>query len=295
MNTFTDESFIVTKSLRDQYIDRIDVLNKVKALFLIPKVNLMNTNMVASFFDVPAETIRSLYKNNREELDSDGAKNLKLREIFDRSMIDHSNSIAKSRGGVVIKLEDGQQFQLTNGAAAYFPPRAIMRMAMLLRDSSIAKEVRQRLLSALLDNSEEYEILSRDQACLMSFSNPEFGTVRTILINGEPWLVGKEVAEALGYKDYAHAILDPVEEEDRLNSKTQGQFDREFGQRDARLINESGFLALSSTGYRRIYRMANILQTLAFPHRAYVFQEFDHCYPCVNLCRDFRKSICRTR
>lgn len=76
------------------------------------------------------------------------------------------------------------------------------------------------------------------------FNNPEFGNVRTIEIDGEPYFVGKDVAIALNYSDTAHAILDHVDEEDRVNSKTQGQNDPEFGQRGAWLINESGVYAL---------------------------------------------------
>ena len=76
------------------------------------------------------------------------------------------------------------------------------------------------------------------------FKNQELGEVRTVLINGEPWFVGKDVATCLGYTDYAHAILDHVDEEDRTNSKTQGQNDPELGQRGSWLINESGMYAL---------------------------------------------------
>ena len=36
---------------------------------------------------------------------------------------------------------------------------------------------------------------------LQIFNNPEFGAIRTVEIDGEPWLVGKDVAKALGYKD----------------------------------------------------------------------------------------------
>ena len=36
---------------------------------------------------------------------------------------------------------------------------------------------------------------------LQVFNNTEFGTVRTLIINDEPWFVGKEVAEILGYKN----------------------------------------------------------------------------------------------
>ena len=76
------------------------------------------------------------------------------------------------------------------------------------------------------------------------FTNDNFGNIRTIEINGEPWFVGKDVAAALGYTDVKHAILDHVDSDDRVNSKTQGQNDPEFGQRGTWLINESGLYSL---------------------------------------------------
>lgn len=42
---------------------------------------------------------------------------------------------------------------------------------------------------------------------MMIFNNPEFGSVRTVCIDGEPWLVGKDVAEILGYSNTRAAIL----------------------------------------------------------------------------------------
>lgn len=79
---------------------------------------------------------------------------------------------------------------------------------------------------------------------LQIFNNEEFGNVRSLMIDNEPWLVGKDVAEALGYKDVNHAILDHVDEEDKVNSKTQGQITPELGQRGSWLINESGLYSL---------------------------------------------------
>lgn len=76
------------------------------------------------------------------------------------------------------------------------------------------------------------------------FRNEEFGEIRTVIIDGEPWFVGKDVATALGYKDVTHTILDHVDIEDRVNSKTQGQNAPEFGQRGTWLINESGLYSL---------------------------------------------------
>lgn len=79
---------------------------------------------------------------------------------------------------------------------------------------------------------------------LQVFSNEEFGEIRTITINNEPWFVGKDVASALGYTDINHSVIDHVDEEDRVNSKTQGQNDPELGQRGTWLINESGLYSL---------------------------------------------------
>lgn len=76
---------------------------------------------------------------------------------------------------------------------------------------------------------------------LKIFENAEFGQVRTVTIDSEPWFVGKDVAEALGYSDTNKAVAMHVEEEDKkLNDKSSSS----FGQRGATLINESGLYAL---------------------------------------------------
>lgn len=78
------------------------------------------------------------------------------------------------------------------------------------------------------------------------FENPEFGKVRTVVINDEPWFVGKDVAEALGYERESKAVVDHVDEDDRemVDGKTQSCFGIELGQRGGWLINESGMYSL---------------------------------------------------
>lgn len=51
------------------------------------------------------------------------------------------------------------------------------------------------------------------------FSNPVFGNIRTMMIDGAPWFVGKEVADILGYANTQKAIRDHVDEEDRLTER----------------------------------------------------------------------------
>ena len=49
------------------------------------------------------------------------------------------------------------------------------------------------------------------------FQHPEFGKVRVVVIGGEPWLVGKDVAMALGYSDTFGALKKHVDDEDKQN------------------------------------------------------------------------------
>ena len=88
------------------------------------------------------------------------------------------------------------------------------------------------------------EVVKQEQGNNVLDFNFEGHDVRAIAIDGEPWFVGKDVAEALGYKDVNHAISNRVDKEDKVNSKTQGQNVPEFGQRGTWLINESGLYSL---------------------------------------------------
>jgi len=75
---------------------------------------------------------------------------------------------------------------------------------------------------------------------MMIFNNPEFGSVRTICIDGEPWLVGKDVAEILGYSNPRKALIDHVDADDKGVTKC----DTLGGAQNLTVINESGFYSL---------------------------------------------------
>ena len=76
---------------------------------------------------------------------------------------------------------------------------------------------------------------------LAVFSNPDFGEVRTLEINGEPWFVGSDVATALGYSNPRKAIIDHVDEEDKNTVTIR---DGIQGNPNQTIINESGLYSL---------------------------------------------------
>lgn len=76
------------------------------------------------------------------------------------------------------------------------------------------------------------------------FENAEFGKIRTVELDGQPFFVGKDVAEILGYQNQNRDIVRHVDEEDRVMSETQYQNGIELGQRGGWLIDESGLYSL---------------------------------------------------
>ena len=75
---------------------------------------------------------------------------------------------------------------------------------------------------------------------LTIFNNPEFGEVRMVMMNDEPWFVGKDVAEILGYQDTYGALKKHVDDEDRQNC----QNDSFESNRGLTIINESGLYSM---------------------------------------------------
>ena len=87
------------------------------------------------------------------------------------------------------------------------------------------------------------------------FNNPEFGEVRTVVIDDEPWFVGKDVSGILGYKNPNEAIHDHVDSEDKFLRSERGremlklfssvkEMQDELGRQDNWFINESGVYSL---------------------------------------------------
>lgn len=79
---------------------------------------------------------------------------------------------------------------------------------------------------------------------LQIFNSPDFGQIRTIQKNGEPWFVGKDVAEILGYKDTSDALKKHVDKEDKVLLKVGETPTLKSSNFGMYIINESGLYSL---------------------------------------------------
>lgn len=135
------------RELRNSLVENEAVFSdsRVKALagFLLPKDFGATTEQVASYFEVGIEAIQSLVKDNRQEL--------------------ISNGFSLKRKEEILNVLGGQLGTIPNRGMNVFSRRAILNVAMLLRDSRVAKTIRSVLLDATENKAVVKEIVNQQQ------------------------------------------------------------------------------------------------------------------------------------
>lgn len=127
--SISSEVLVESRTMRSQYTERFEVLDKAGSLSLLPDDTHATTEMVASFYEVDVEAIHSAVRRNREELSANGMSTVSAKE-FETVSLTTSNQ----RGGA-------RRIRLFNR-------KAILNVGMLLTESDVARKVRAYLLSS---------------------------------------------------------------------------------------------------------------------------------------------------
>ncbi len=151
-----EEQLLEQRELREQLAGRVEVLERVKELLLIPQTDIATVKQVAEFYEVDNETIQKVYQRNKEELDEDGVSNKKYSEFH----FGHNVQLETTKGKAIFTFNNENQLTVPMRGLKVFPRRAILRIGMLLRDSNIAKEVRTQLLN--IEEKTSNEIKTQD-------------------------------------------------------------------------------------------------------------------------------------
>ena len=143
----SEEKLFMKRDVRENLIKRLEVLEKVKDLLLLPALELATTQQVADYFEVSDDAVQNIVKRHKDELLSDGYCSYTGSEV--KSLVTEKNSVTKiinKRGYFIVETDNGY-VKMANRSNGLFPRRAILRVGMLLRDSEVAKEVRTQLLN----------------------------------------------------------------------------------------------------------------------------------------------------
>lgn len=133
-----ETALIESRALRDSVMGRTEALAKVKALALLPDGLHVTTRMVADYFEVGERVVNKLIQRHRSELGDNGFVVLRGADL-ERFKGD---SMSLYPGG------QSESYPQARSNLALFTRRAVLNVAMLLRDSDIARRVRTYLLDA---------------------------------------------------------------------------------------------------------------------------------------------------
>lgn len=142
-------ALIESKTIRENYMNRVDVLDKVKKLSMLPGDVNTTIELTAEYYEVGIEAIHKHIKNNRVELESDGLRVLK--------------------GSELMSLKDISVVGKNARAFTVIPRRAVLRIGMLLEQSVVAQAVRDYLL----DTEEQAEHRQPDNPELIQFQKEQ--------------------------------------------------------------------------------------------------------------------------
>jgi hypothetical protein len=124
--------FLEDKTVRSKNLDRIGILEKVGNLLLLSNNEHATTKQISDFFETPKKTIESLFADNKEEIEMSGAFFLQGIDLKD------------------FKTNLPNPGDLKRVPSCWlFPKRAILNIGMLLRDSEVAKRLREALLDVV--------------------------------------------------------------------------------------------------------------------------------------------------
>jgi len=130
-----EQVFVESKTMREEYIGNVDVLDKIKAIQYLTPDMILSVGQVANYYEVSTNTIKTIINRNKEELEDDGLMVLKGEQL--------------EEFGKQICEFHGEDDKISNKTRAFtiLTRRAMLRIGMLLTNCYIASKVKNYLLN----------------------------------------------------------------------------------------------------------------------------------------------------
>ena len=214
MNTQA-ETMVDSKELRQKYIDRTEILDKVKSLFLIPQLEMVTIKQVADFYEVDLTAIQQCVHRNSDEVYADGVIMKKPRDFGEISKLTSCQfpEVDKTANSTTYQITDNVTVVIPNRGVRCFSKRAVLRIGMLLRDSKVAQEVRTQLLNVV-----EHTETENPQALTAEINNEQelLQNVAIAFASGDIMQFAEATMALNAYKD---RYIKKVEERNETLSK----------------------------------------------------------------------------
>lgn len=238
-----------------------EVLDKVKPLPFISNTDLMTIHQVASYYEVPVEAIRSVYGSNKLDFLSDDIYIMKCRDL-----ICNSEYIAQPNGKYLVKLENGDSAIISkNQRYTCFQRKSILRFALLLKDSNVAKEIRNLLDVDVDVDHEEWNDL--EVSGYQNFMNIQIPVVYGGFGKDQKCISDKTIAEIHGMEMFKvreristnikrfKENVDFIDLKQRIRQTETLELLKELGYAQQSIVQTAHIYILSERGYAKLIKI----------------------------------------
>lgn len=238
---------VSSKEIRSKRMQYIGVMDEIKELPLLPMINVATLQSVADYFGLDVCTISNYWNIHKRELEEYGIIKLRWQDFENAGY-----TVENIPRGWVAKCGD-VEVKIYSAGLRCMSKTAVFNMALGIAGSEIVDKIKAAAALAETETnatsantSDEHVEENTDNNVenvaenILTFTNTEFGSIRVMDIDSQPWFVGRDVASVLGYSSPSVAVVKRVEEEDKGISilETPG------GKQKIVIINESGLYSL---------------------------------------------------
>lgn len=240
------------KEIRANRMKYIDVMDKVKPVKLLPKLDVITIAGAAEYLETEPTFISSYYAGHLKELQEYGAT-----KLFTNDFLNAGYTKDSQRAGScdVLRYEytegrfsEGTEVRVSGQGARCLTKSALFYMILGMNCSEVVERIKSAVIEAesadansesVTESEGTEEVSTATASSIQTFTNTDFGSVRVVDVNGEPWFVAADVCKALEIEKTDRALSRLDDDEKGAHSvSTLG------GKQKVAIVNEPGLYSL---------------------------------------------------
>lgn len=232
------------KEIRASRMKYIDVMDKVKPVKLLPKLGVITISGAAEYLETEPTFISSYYAGHLKELQEYGATKLFTNDFLNAGYTKDS----QRAGSCDVLRYEGTEVRVSGLGARCLTKNALFYMILGMNCSEVVERIKSAVVEAenadtnsesVTESEGTEEVSATTASSIKTFTNTDFGPVRVIDVNGEPWFVAADVCKALEIEKTDRALSRLDDDEKGAHSvSTLG------GKQKVAIVNEPGLYSL---------------------------------------------------
>lgn len=234
---------LTAKEIRANRMKYIDVMDKVKPVKLLPKLDVITIAGAAEYLETDMRFVSNYYAGHLKDIQEYGVSKLSVEDFLGAGYVKDNQRV----GNCDVVRCDGVEVRVSGQGARCLTKNALFYMILGMNCSEVVERIKTAVVEAeKFDVAEavETEVVEESSVTtasdIQTFTNTEFGSVRVVYVNGEPWFIGNDVCAVLGYANPQKAVRDHVLEFDKGVNETFTP----GGKQKHIIVNEFGLYSL---------------------------------------------------